>query len=115
MKLLFISTLLFSLPSFADITCDVTKKVSTNTNYEQTITQLVPYENPSAQIVHRVEVDNMYFSVRSTGENDYLAIVSEGPDYTHGTTVKSGFTERDLMRVTFVFQNTVYTLKCNKL
>lgn len=115
MKLLFTAIIMFfSVQSFAQLTCDVTLKKHTQSGVQEQTIRLEPQEHQTGQVVHRGEIENIHFSMRQAAENEYLAIISEGPDYTHGTTVRSGFTPNNQLRISLVFQNTIYSLLCTK-
>lgn len=114
MKLLFILTLLISSSAFAQMDCEVEQKITKNSQITTSILPLTAEVYANGSTVYRGELENMYFSVRPSGTNDILAIISEGPNYTHGTTVRAGFTEDNNLRVAIVFQNTVFSLKCSK-
>lgn len=116
MKFLFILTLLISTNAFAEMTCKAEQKVNENNQTIEKAIDLTPHVYANESIVLRGELENIYFSVRqpSSTNDDVLVIISEGPNYTHGTTVKAGFTHNNLLRVTIVFQSIVYTLKCSK-
>ena len=72
-------------------------------------------EYDSAQAVKKsADIGDIHYMALARGENNYLLMVTLGPDYTRGVTAGLTWDENGSMRISRVDGHSVYRLVCTK-
>ena len=105
----------FSSAAMAEIECKATKKIITKTETKTITVKLTPTSYGSKLKVFRGDLQLFHFSVRDDYSGSLLAMITEGPDYTRGTTLNSGLDMDGKIKMSIVRGNTVHFLTCQEI
>ncbi len=109
-----LTTLSLVATASANINCIGKRKIISANITEVTAIDLEKQSHGPKNTSHRGDIELLHFSMLDNHDGSYLMLITEGPEYTKGTSVRAGFDNRNELKSTIVNGSTVYTLLCNK-
>lgn len=106
--------LLLSQVSSAEILCLGSKKLLKNSGGFQKH-EILKYTGTISNVKsYAIDIEDLFFSVKDDNSGSYLLIISEGPSYNWGTSVRGSFDKQGILKISVVRDDSVYTLSCTQ-